>query len=229
MQKNILFFSAENFPVIVEKPAEGSIAERMGILANDRILQINADTIHSFEILQHVLRANKNEDILVFVYRNTDILTLQGTLDSTGMLGIHVLFPYQQTDYTLGSALAYGYKDAMVLLRTNAKGLGKIFTGKEKATESIQGPIGMARIYGSTFDWAWFWRITGILSLIFAFMNFLPIPALDGGHILFVCWEIVTRRRPSDKFFTVTQQIGMVIIFALMFFAISNDLFKIFR
>ncbi|MCL2682167.1 MAG: RIP metalloprotease RseP [Bacteroidales bacterium] len=231
MQEGVPFFDIDNFPVIVDNLIEGSIAERMGMLANDQILQINSDTIHSFGTLQSVLNTYKNEEIQVAVIRDADIVLLHTTLDSTGRLGIFVnrSYPYQPTFYTFCSALTYGYKDAMDLLKANAKGLGKVVTGKEKARESIQGPIGMAQIYGSEWIWSRFWYITGILSLILAFMNFLPIPALDGGHILFTLWEIITRRKPSDKFLMATQQIGMIILLTLMVFAFGNDLFRIFR
>jgi len=229
MEENAQFFGAENFPVVVENLVEGGIAEQMGVLVNDRILQINHDTIHSFAILQNVLNNHRNEDVQILVDRNLDILELHTTLDSTGKLGIYVNFPYQGTRYTLGSALVFGTKDAMNLLTANAKGLGKVVSGREKASETIQGPIGMAQIYGARWDWMRFWYVTGILSLILAFMNFLPIPALDGGHILFTLWEIITRRKPSDKFLMATQQIGMILLLTLMVFAFGNDLFRIFR
>jgi regulator of sigma E protease len=229
MQEGSTFFSEYNYPVILDSVLENTIAHRMGLLAKDHILQINADTIYSFNRLQNILYSHRNEDIQCFVARDTSSVMLQATLDSTGKLGVLVHFPYQSTNYTLGTALAYGYRDAMDFLKANAKGIGKLFTGEEKATESIQGPIGMAQIYGAKWVWSRFWYVTGILSLIFAFMNFLPIPALDGGHILFTVWEIVTRRKPSDQFLTVAQNIGMILLIALMVFAFGNDLFKVFR
>jgi regulator of sigma E protease len=114
----------------------------------------------------------------------------------------------------------------MEALVSNVKGLKKIFTGQEKATDAVQGPIGIAQIYGSTFDWAWFWRITGLLSMILAFMNILPIPALDGGHVIFLTIEAVTRRKFSDRFMERAQVVGMVILLGLMVFAVGNDLLK---
>jgi regulator of sigma E protease len=229
MEEEMPFFRANNFPVVVENMLEGSIAERMGMLAKDRILQINTDTIHSFEYLQRVLRAYRNEDIQLSVYRDAEVIFLHTTLDSTARLGIFVNIPLQPTDYTFSTAFMYGYRDALDLLKANTRGIGKIFSGEVRATESVQGPIGMAQIYGSKWIWSRFWYITGLLSLILAFMNFLPIPALDGGHIMFTLWEIITRRIPSDRFLVVAQQIGMAIILALMLFAVSNDLLRIFR
>jgi regulator of sigma E protease len=117
----------------------------------------------------------------------------------------------------------------MDMLSANIKGLGKIISGEEKASESLQGPIGIAQIYGSQWIWAKFWYITGLLSLILAFMNILPIPALDGGHVLFLLIEIVTRRKPSDKVLEYAQMAGMIILLGIMVFAIGNDIMRIFR
>jgi regulator of sigma E protease len=228
-EQNVPFFGADNFPVIIENVVENSIAERMGMLANDQILQINDEPVLSFGTLQSILNTYKNQDIQVLIERNSETVKLHTTLDSTGRLGILANLPYQLTHYTFGSALVFGYRDGMDLLKANARGLGKVVSGKEKASESVKGPIGMAQIYGAKWDWSRFWHVTGILSLILAFMNFLPIPALDGGHILFTLWEIITRKKPSDKFLMATQQIGMVILLALMVFAFGNDLFRIFR
>jgi len=128
--------------------------------------------------------------------------------------------------YTASSALAFGTADAWEALVSNVKGLKKIFSGDEKATDAVQGPIGIAQIYGGTWDWAWFWRITGLLSMVLAFMNILPIPALDGGHVIFLTIEAISRRKFSDKFMERSQVVGMVLLLALMFFAIGNDVWK---
>jgi regulator of sigma E protease len=140
-----------------------------------------------------------------------------------------VAIPYKPTPYSFFSAMSYGYSDAMDMLVINVKGLGKVFSGKEKATDSIQGPIGIAQIYGSQWVWSKFWFITALLSLILAFMNILPIPALDGGHVMFLMYEMVTRRKPSDKFMENAQIVGMVILLGIMVFAVGNDIFKIFK
>lgn len=102
-------------------------------------------------------------------------------------------------------------------------------TGKEKASESIQGPIGIATIYGAQWIWPRFWYITGMISLVLAFMNILPIPGLDGGHLLFTLYEMVTRRKPSDAFLERAQEVGMLLLIALMIFAFGNDLLRLFK
>ena len=108
------------------------------------------------------------------------------------------------------------------------KGLKQIFVGKEKASDSLQGPIGIATIYGGVWDWRWFWTITGLLSMVLAFMNILPIPALDGGHVVFLLIESVTRKKFSDTFMERAQVAGMIILLSLMVFTIGNDIWKHF-
>jgi regulator of sigma E protease len=128
--------------------------------------------------------------------------------------------------YTAYTALVYGTSDAWDALISNVKGFKKIFAGEEKATDALQGPIGIAQIYGGTWDWPWFWRITGLLSMVLAFMNILPIPALDGGHVIFLTIEAVTRKKFSDAFMEKSQIVGMVILLSLVVFAVGNDIWK---
>src|SRR5690606_12947220 len=111
-------------------------------------------------------------------------------------------------------------------LYDNVKGLGKVIKGEVDATKAVQGPIGIATIYGSVFDWYRFWTLTGILSMVLAFMNILPIPALDGGHSMFLLIEMAKGRPLSDKFMEKAQMVGFVILIALMAFAFGNDLWR---
>jgi regulator of sigma E protease len=108
----------------------------------------------------------------------------------------------------------------------NAKAIGKIITGQLDFRKTMMGPIGIAKTFGSTWNWLRFWNLIGLLSMILAFMNFLPIPALDGGHVMFLAYEIVSGRKPSDKFMEVSQKVGMVILLSLMVFVIFNDIIQ---
>nr|MCR5190276.1 M50 family metallopeptidase [Bacteroidales bacterium] len=122
----------------------------------------------------------------------------------------------------------YGWKDAMTMLYLNIKGLGKVFSGEDKARDSVAGPIGIAQIYGKVWDWSRFWYITGLLSLILAFMNVIPIPGLDGGHALFCLAELVTGKKIPESFLQYAQTIGMILLLILMFLIIGNDIIKLF-
>ena len=108
----------------------------------------------------------------------------------------------------------------------NVKAIGKMFSGDIDPTKSLQGPIGIAKIFGTEWNWERFWHLTGVLSMILAFMNFLPIPALDGGHVAFLSYEIISGRKPGDKFLENAQKVGMVLLLALMVFVIGNDIIR---
>jgi len=154
---------------------------------------------------------------------------IQPVVNDSGLIGIRYhgeMGNYALTKYSAGTALKYGASDAKEAIVSNIKGLKQIFTGKEKASDSLQGPIGIATIYGGVWDWYRFWTITGLLSMVLAFMNILPIPALDGGHVVFLVIEAVTRRKFSDKFMERAQVTGMVILLSLMVFTIGNDIWK---
>jgi regulator of sigma E protease len=147
-----------------------------------------------------------------------------------GMLGfirISLLEPtFEQ--YGFGESVVKGTDEAFMAVWVNIQGLGKMISGKIDPTKSMMGPIGIARVFGGTWDWHRFWRLTGLLSMILAFMNFLPIPALDGGHVMFLSYEIVSGRAPGDKFMEIAQKAGMIFLLALMAFVIGNDIFKLF-
>lgn len=175
------------------------------------------------------MTGHKNDSILLTALRGTDTLLFRVQTDSNGTIGILSHSPLQTKAYTAGSALRYGTTDALDMMWTNIRGLGKVVSGQEKASESISGPIGIATIYGSVWNWARFWYITGMLSLVLAFMNILPIPGLDGGHMMFTLYEMVTRRKVSDRVLEKAQMIGMALLFALIILVFANDILKLFR
>jgi RIP metalloprotease RseP len=128
--------------------------------------------------------------------------------------------------FTLGQAIVVGTQDAFGVVFNYVKGFGKIFRGEVSASKALSGPIGIARMFGGVWDWGRFWSLTGLLSIVLAFMNALPIPALDGGHAVILSYEIISGRKPSDKFLENAQKVGMVLLLGLMAFAIFNDVWK---
>lgn len=216
----------------VKSVADGEPAEQAGLKAGDTLLSINNEPITEFENIRTSISGNKGKSILLTVKRESELVNLEVPVSENGTIGIaysaamHRDPDFQMKKYSFKSAVKFGTSDAFESLVSNAKGLRKIFTGEEKATESIQGPIGIATIYGATWDWPKFWAITGLLSMVLAFMNMLPIPALDGGHVIFLLIESITRRKFSDKFMERSQIVGMVILLALMVFAVGNDIWK---
>lgn len=220
-----LFLEPDNFSFTVDSLIPEGNAEKGGVLIGDKILKANDIPIVAFGDFKEITRGNKNKEIPVLIMRNQDTITMNLLVDSLGLVGIGVTnSPYKRTNYTILQGFKYGWKDGLGILAANAKGLGRIFTGEVKATESLQGPIGIANIYGGVWIWSRFWYLTGMISFILAFMNLLPIPALDGGHVMFLSWEAITRRQLSDKFMEKAQIVGMVVLIGLMVFAVFNDL-----
>jgi regulator of sigma E protease len=226
------FIGTGELQYTVKSISPGEPAEAAGLLPGDVIIAIDGERINGNNDLPQKLASMKNGEVSIRVERNGKLLDLVTQVTEKGTIGIGyetssaISESYRMKKYTVMSALKFGTSDAMEALVSNIKGLKQIFAGKEKATDAVQGPIGIAQIYGGTWDWAWFWRITGLLSMVLAFMNILPIPALDGGHVIFLTIEAVTRRKFSDKFMERSQIVGMVILLSLMVFAVGNDVWK---
>ncbi|MBK6641050.1 MAG: RIP metalloprotease RseP [Bacteroidia bacterium] len=216
----------------VKSITAGENAEKAGIHVGDKIIAIEGIPINANNELPDKLSKMKSGSVNLTVRREGKDISVAPLVSDKGTIGIGyetnslVSDSYHMKEYTFGSAFAFGTSDAMEALVSNIKGLKKIFSGDEKATDAVQGPIGIAQIYGGTWDWAWFWRITGLLSMVLAFMNILPIPALDGGHVIFLTIEAITRRKFSDQFMERSQIVGMVLLLALMVFAVGNDIWK---
>lgn len=218
-------------------------AFKAGLKTGDKIISVNGAPINFYHEFQDVINQNVNKEVSLKIERQmggeAQIVTASLKVlprekdkpEKGGYIGIIPKFPldWQHIDYSLEMAVQQGPVDAFDIIIDNIKAFGKIFSGDVGASESLSGPIGIAQIFGGTWVWERFWYITGVLSMILAFMNFLPIPALDGGHVMFLMYEIVSGRSPSDKFLEVAQKVGMVILLSLMVFAIANDTFKLFQ
>ena len=211
---------------------EGGSAFKAGLQKGDQIVAINNEPISAGSDLPKKLSELKGKNVKLSLVRNGETLEVSPLVNDQGKISIgynttaEIDKSYKMSTITPMLALSFGTADAWEALVSNIKGLGKIFSGEEKASDSLQGPIGIAQIYGGTFNWEWFWRITGLLSMVLAFMNMLPIPALDGGHVIFLTIEAITRRKFSDQFMERAQVVGMVILLGLMVFAVGNDVWK---
>jgi regulator of sigma E protease len=213
---------------IVGEVEKGKGAEKGGMIDGDKIVSINGTSIKFFHELQEILSEQKNQIVKMEIDRNEQIHTLDIEISEKGMAGFSAVFDIQFTtiEYTFLESIPKGTKEAFNIVFINVKAFGKIFSGDLNFSESVSGPIGIAKIFGSTWDWYRFWSLVGLLSMILAFMNFLPIPALDGGHVMFLVFEIVSGHKPSDKFMEVAQKVGMLLLLGLMVFIIFNDIWK---
>ena len=218
------------YPFEVGNVSDSSEAARIGLLEGDRIVAVNEVPVAFFHEFEAEKQKYINDDLTLSILRNEQVQQFDIHLDETATVGFQAvrLIEISSVEYTFGEAIVKGTDRAFTAVWLNVKGLGKMLSGKIDPRKSMMGPIGIARVFGGTWDWKRFWNLTGLLSMILAFMNFLPIPALDGGHVMFLTYEIVSGRAPGDKFLEIAQKVGMVLLLALMAFVIGNDIWKLF-
>ncbi|MFT2008403.1 RIP metalloprotease RseP [Pontibacter sp. 13R65] len=226
--KERMLFVQPRVPFEVGEVVSNSAAAKAGLQKGDVFKKIAGENVTFFNELQEALQKNAGKKVSIEVEREGKIQPLTAEVNEDGTLGFYhkPLLEYATRDYSLGEAIPAGTNQAFGVITANLKGFGKIFRGEVSASKSLSGPIGIAQIFGDTFNWYKFWSIVGMLSMVLAFMNFLPIPALDGGHVAFLTYEIISGRKPSDNFLENAQKVGMVILLGLMAFAIFNDVFK---
>ncbi|MEX0811757.1 MAG: RIP metalloprotease RseP [Chitinophagales bacterium] len=222
------FIGFHNHPFYIDSIIPEGGAKEAGIKPGDDIISFNDQPIRVYGDLKEILRNAAGKEAEITYVRDNDTIQAMVPVSEDGKLGVFIgeNVEHQPTKYNLAEALYFGTKDGWEAIYFNAVGIGKIFTGQVSASESVQSPIGIAKIYGSKWDWARFWKLTGLISFILAFMNFLPIPALDGGHVVFILIEMIQGKPVSEAVMEKAQMVGMVILLTLMVFAFGNDIYK---
>lgn len=211
-----------------------SPAAKAGIQAGDKFVSVNNQPIEFYHQFKEALSINKGKNISLVVDRKGKIDSLNLKVSQKGEIGIVAsitdkdLLPVH-IDLTMSESISRGTSKAFSVITDNIKGFGKIFSGKVRADKALSGPIEIAQMYGSEWDWNRFWTMTGLLSMALAFMNLLPIPALDGGHAVFLIYELIMGKAPSTKFMERAQAVGTFILLGLMVFVIGNGIFKSFK
>jgi regulator of sigma E protease len=231
------YFISIRIPFIVDGFASNSVAEKAGILVGDSLLGINGiNTRYSQEFRENIQKY-KNQDVTIDVKRGLDTLHFALTVPAEGLIGVAPqqldnFFKQSQRKYSFFQAIPAGVEKAIFSNEGIVgywKQLKLLVNPEMKAYESVGGFITIGKIFPAQFEWQRFWQLTAFLSIMLAVLNVLPIPALDGGHVVFLFYEIITRRKPSDKFLEVAQIIGMVLLFGLLIFANGNDIVKLFK
>ena len=221
-------------PFLVSGFSDGSVAKKAGMEVGDVIIAINDIPTPYYHTFVQEIKAFKDQDITVSVVRDFDTLVLPMHLPKEGVIGVYLAplseyFNLDTKDYTFWQAIPAGFSKTFTEISDYWKQLKLIFNPSTKAYESVGGFISIGKIFPDTWIWSMFWRLTAFLSIALAVMNILPIPALDGGHILFLLYEIIFRRKPSDKFMEIAEYIGLFLVLALVIFANGNDIIKLFR
>ena len=217
-------------PFIVDQIPEDSPNHDSGLVPGDRIISVDSTVIRFVQDAEPVLAANAGEEVTSNVLRGNDTLAMTLQVDSTGRFGIYTRINGIKTkEYTLLSAVPAGFRKTFSTIGGYIKDLKLVFTPSTEAYKSVGSFIAMGQIFPSAWDWFSFLNIVALLSVMLGVMNLIPIPALDGGHIVFTIYEMITGRKPSDKFLYVMQIIGMILIFGLMFLAFGNDIARLIR
>jgi regulator of sigma E protease len=223
-------FVNPRMPFIVGQVQQQSGAAQAGLQLGDQLVEVAGKPTVYFHQLKKILEAHAGQRVLIRYVRTGVTQETTAQVSATGKLGFQpdILLAHEKESYGVGQAIVIGTLRTFEIIKTNVVALGKILTGQLSPAKSLSGPIGIAQVFGKSFDWIQFWSITGFLSLALAFTNLLPIPALDGGHTVWIVYEMVTGRRLSDKFLETSQKIGMGILLFLIGYAIINDLYKLF-
>ncbi|MCR5646645.1 MAG: RIP metalloprotease RseP [Bacteroidales bacterium] len=234
LSKQDVDFITYRTPFLVSDFSDGSTARAAGMEVGDVIIGINDIPTPFYKDFTRNIKQFCDQDITLSVVRGADTLALPMHLPEAGVIGVYLaplseFFDLETREYTFWQAIPRGFSKTFTEIGDYWKQLKLIFNPSTKAYESVGGFISIGKIFPDTWLWSMFWRLTAFLSIALAVMNILPIPALDGGHILFLLYEIITRRKPSDKFMEIAEYIGLALVLALVLFANGNDIIKLFR
>lgn len=225
-----LDFLSPRFTFTVEETASGMPAEKAGIKSGDRLLSVNNQSVIYFDLLQSVLKQEAGKSASFQILRGTDTIMSDIEVTADGKIGIAPHpenIAYDSIKPGFFQSFPLGANKAAETISAQVKGWGKIFSGDIPANKAVQGPIGIAKFYGGVWIWSRFWLFTALISLGLAFMNILPIPALDGGHVVLLCVEMITGKPLSDKAMERIQTVGMIILLTLMVLIFGNDIWQL--
>jgi regulator of sigma E protease len=217
------------FPFQVMEVVKGTPADKAGMQPGDRIVAINGVETAYYQEVRRETKRFSGKPVSIDVVRNdVDTVRLSLTPTQEGTIGVQTqpFFKLEKKKYTALEAIPEGIALGWSKLSYNVKALGQMITGETKASDSLGGFASIASIYGNQWVWEHFWSVTAMLSLVLAFMNLLPIPALDGGHVLFLLYEVATGKKPSDKFMEVATTVGFILVLSLLLYANGLDIFR---
>lgn len=218
-------------PFVVKETLPKSAAQKAGLMAGDKVISINGLSTPDITDVQNEIRKRTGQEITLQTVRQGGLMDIPISVDSTGIIGVQLMdisevYPVQKIHYSLWQSIPRGWEKGIATLKSYAGDMKYVFT--REGAGQMGGLISIGKLFPSIFNWYSFWQICALLSIIFAFMNFIPIPGLDGGHIVFTLWELITRRKVSDKILIKAQMVGMFILFVLLIYANVNDIIKLF-
>lgn len=224
-------FADFRLPFVVKEVIESTPADKAGIMANDSLVSINDSTLVAWSDFTPVLKANKNVPLNLGLYRSGAFMTTVLTPDSAGKIGVYVksiydIYPVTEHKYGFWESFPAGVSKGFKAFTGYGSDFKMVFT--KEGAENLGGFGTITKLFPDEVNWTYFWYITAYLSVILAFMNILPIPALDGGHIIFLLYEMITRRKLSQEFMITMQKIGLLLLIFLLLYANGMDLVRAF-
>lgn len=222
-------FLKARIPFTIDSVYNNSL--KAGLEKGDKIIKVDDKHIIDLYELKNILEENKSSIAQLTIERSGNLIEKVVEISKDATIGIKVLqdpLLFSNREYNLSQSIIIGSQKAFGVVFLNIKAFGKMFSGDIDPSKNLSGPIGIAQIFGNEWDWGNFWRIVGLLSMVLAFMNLLPIPALDGGHATFIIYEIISGRKPTERFLEYSTKFGVIILLGLMSYVILNDIYKLF-
>ncbi len=221
-------------PFIIDRIEKDSPAEKAGLKSDDKILMVDSVKMQFYDQFKTYVPTLKGKKINLTIEREGKSLTVPVMVDTDGTIGVSAnlnlekFFHISVQRYSFWEAIPAGFVKGGEMIVSYAKQLKLLVTPGSGAYKSLGGFITIGKIFPSSWDWHAFWNMTALLSVVLAIMNILPIPALDGGHVMFLLYEMISGRKPGEKFMEYAQITGMILLFALLIFANANDVIKLF-
>lgn len=224
------------FSFVVDDFSKESAGKNAGLQIDDVIKGIDGQIFNWSDEFQKVVAASKGKEIILNIERNGQPLDIPVNIGEDGVIGIYNkridvddIFEFKTVKYGFFESIPAGIKRGIETTKNYLKQFKLFLLPEAKAHESLGGFITIGSIFPSKWNWQRFWDMTAFLSIILAIMNLLPIPALDGGHVFFLLFEMITGRKPGEKFMEYAQIVGMVLLLALVIYANANDIIRLFK
>jgi regulator of sigma E protease len=227
MAAQVKHFAAERIPFVVDKVSGGSPAAEAQLQSGDSVVAINGAEVAFFQQISDSLLAYAAQPVTLGFYRNGELNSRELTPTEKGKLGVQLRSPMsyfatKRTEYGFWQAIPAGIALGAETLVSYVRQLKLIFT--REGMKQLGGFGTFGSLFPEVWNWHHFWNLTAFISIMLAFLNILPIPALDGGHMIFILYEMVTRRKPSEKFLERAQTLGLLLLILLMIYANGNDI-----
>ncbi|MBH2004726.1 MAG: RIP metalloprotease RseP [Sphingobacteriia bacterium] len=233
-QKKFAGMIIPRYPVIIDSVGKSATITNGELRKGDTLIAINNQPCPYYNDFDAIKKRYSDSLVSLSLIRGADTIQVKALINDKGSIGFFAVSPYSilgtvTTEYTLLQSVPIGFNHCWETLDKYVTGIKQIFTGKVNASDSLGSVISIGNTFPGVWDWERFWTLTGIFSIVLAFMNILPIPALDGGHALFTIYEMISGRKPGDKFMEYAQMAGMILLLGLMAYALGLDFWRLLK